>query len=69
MKATFTLTVDIDPEALELEARRRGLSLERARESVLCDLECRLFDAVRFRNCVERVGCEMQPPSTGEVRR
>jgi hypothetical protein len=56
MRAVFLVSVDLDPDALELEARRAGLDLYRARQAVLCDLECRLHDSVRHRNAVERVG-------------
>lgn len=61
LNATFTVTVQIDDAALALEAKRRGYTLERAREAILSDVECRLVDSIRNRDCVARVGSEMQP--------
>jgi hypothetical protein len=59
MRTTFTVTIDVDEDAIQLEGKRAGLDLDRAREAVRCDLECRLHDAVRYRNGVERVGVRL----------
>lgn len=55
MKVTFAIEVEIDGAALELEAKRAGLSLERAQQSLLNDIECRLHDSIQYRNAVEKV--------------
>ena len=48
--------IHFDAGAIELEAKRPGLTLEQAREAVFSDRECRLHDAMRHRHAVERVG-------------
>jgi hypothetical protein len=55
-EAHFTVSVRFDEAAMEHEAKRRGRSLESAVREVLGDIECRLFDSVRHRDGVERVG-------------
>jgi hypothetical protein len=59
MRARFEILVTLDPAQVELEGKRAGLALERARESVLADIENRLHDAIRFRDGVQRVGVNL----------
>jgi hypothetical protein len=66
MKAEFLVRIDIDSAALELEAKRRGLTLTRALESILADAEGRLSDSLRFRPAIARVGVE-QLTQAGKV--
>ena len=60
MRAEFVIAFDIDSAVLELEAKRRGLTLPRALESFLSECENRLIDAVRFRDGVTRVGSNVR---------
>ena len=59
MTVRFEVAVRLDEEQIERQGRRLGLSLARARETVLADLECRLFDGVRHLDGVARVGVEL----------
>jgi hypothetical protein len=65
VKATITIDIDIDAEALALEAKRHGLSLERATAAVIADCENRLFDSIRFRDGVARVGSRVHTTPGG----
>jgi hypothetical protein len=56
MKATFLVRIRFDAAAIELEARKLGLSLDQAQQAILSDCENRLHDAVRYRQGVERIG-------------
>jgi hypothetical protein len=56
MRVTFSIDIDLDTEAITREGQRHGYSLERAREAVLADIECRLSDVCRWRDGVQRVG-------------
>ena len=56
VKHIFEVAIVLDDEQIAQEGARRGLTLERARECVLADVECRLFDIVRHRDGVARVG-------------
>lgn len=56
MKASFHIQIDIDPDELEREARRHGRSTAQALADVVGDCECRLFDSIRYRDAVSRVG-------------
>ena len=49
----------LDEEQIARQGRRLGLSLVRAREVILADIECRLFDGVRTLDGVARVGVEL----------
>jgi hypothetical protein len=70
MRAIFTIDVEFNSVALELEAKRCGFpSVERALEAVLTDCECRLHDAVRHRNGVERVGSTVHRLNSPELTR
>jgi len=44
VKAHFIVDIETDSAAIEREGKRHGYSLERAREAILADLECRLHD-------------------------
>ena len=48
------LVIDLDTDAIELTAARRGRNVEQARAEVLADCENRLHDNVRHRDGVER---------------
>lgn len=61
MTVRFEVAVALDPVEIEHQAKRQGLSLERAHETVLADVETRLFDSVRFRDGVARVGVTLHP--------
>jgi hypothetical protein len=62
MTARFIVNIELDGDVVALEAKRAGLDLDRAREAVRCDLECRLHDAVQYRNGVSRVGVNVYRP-------
>ena len=59
MKVAFEVAVLLDELQIEREGKRYGFSLDRARESVLSDIECRLFDSIRHRDAVARVGVSL----------
>lgn len=59
MRITFTVEVDIDASVFGREGQRHGLSLQRSRDSFVADLECRLNDAVRWRDGVDAVGVRL----------
>lgn len=56
VKSTYTVTVEIDDAIIELESKRLGRPFSEAAESLIADCECRLSDAVRWRDGVQRVG-------------
>lgn len=66
--ATFTVTVELDPAAIELEGKRRGRPFDVTQQEVIGDLECRIHDAIRHRNSVTRVGVVVEEQLTGAVR-
>lgn len=66
---TFTVRVRLDAEAIAREGQRAGMSLERAREAVLADVECRLSDVCRWRDGIERVGVTVDSPVQEESER
>lgn len=59
MTARFEIVVLLDAAQIETEGKRHGMTRERAQEAVLADLENRLWDAVRFRDGVARVGVSL----------
>jgi hypothetical protein len=67
MVIRFMVEIQLDPAVIELEGKRRGYSLERARDTVIADVENRLSDGPRHRDGVDRVGVvllkapELQP--------
>lgn len=56
MKTTFVITTDLDAGVIELEARRRGRDFSTTLQEIVGDLECKLSDAVRWRDGVVSVG-------------
>ena len=56
MDARFEVLVTLDEAEIEREGKRRGFTLERAHETVIADVECRLHDSIQYRDGVERVG-------------
>jgi len=62
MKVIFTVEIETDDDVVAREGARAGYSLERAREAMLSDLECRLVDSARWRDGVARVGVELVSP-------
>ena len=66
MRHVFEVAIVLDEDQVAQEGARRGLTLERARESVLADCEGRLFDILRHRDGVTRVGVTLhEQPVTG----
>ena len=63
MKVQFVVEVEIDPTVVEREGKRYGLTLQRATDSVVSDLECRLNDTVRHRDGVIGVRVQLRNPS------
>ncbi len=59
MKATFVITLDVDEDLVALDAKRYGRSSERILAEVLADVEGRLVDSIRHRDCVGRVGSQL----------
>jgi len=51
----FLVTVTLDAGAIELEAARRCRPLDVVTRELLGDVECRLYDAVRYRDGVDSV--------------
>ena len=49
------ISVDVDEGLVALDARRRNVEPARALEEVTADIECRLFDSVRWRDAVTGV--------------
>jgi hypothetical protein len=64
MTVRFEVSILLDEEQVALEGARRGLSLDRAREAVLADCECRLFDIIRHRDGVARAGVTLTTETT-----
>ena len=60
----FEVAIVLDDEQIALEGARLGFTLERAKESVLADCEGRLFDILRHRQGVQRVGVTMLSDTT-----
>jgi hypothetical protein len=54
-EVAFTVQVQLDTAAIEREAARLGLPLERARAAVIADAECRLHDVLRWRDGLQSV--------------
>jgi len=67
VKATFEVTVILDPSEIERAAKRAGMPLARATEAIVADVECRLSDGVRFLDAVRRVGVRYCEPPAGAV--
>jgi len=61
----FIVTVQVDQAAIEYEAKRRGRPLPVARNEVIADLECLLFDSIRHRDGVDRVGVTIVQDTAG----
>jgi len=59
MKATFIVNLDIDEGVIHLDAKRSHRSPEGVLADLLGDCECRLVDAVRWRDGVARIGSEL----------
>ena len=59
MKATFIVNLSIDEGAIELDAKRYNRFPERILAELLGDCECRLVDAIRWRDGVVRVGSKL----------
>jgi len=56
MRFTFTVTVDLDETTVASLAARQHRPSGDVVAEIASDVECRLSDAVRFRDAVERVG-------------
>ena len=67
-KAQFIVTVEFDEAAIEHESARRNRTIDAIRAEVLADVECRLFDSIRHRDAVERVGVELVEPRASEAQ-
>jgi hypothetical protein len=55
MELEFLVTIAVNDGALERDAQRRQRPIEAAITEAIVDLECRLHDAVRYRDGVERI--------------
>ena len=60
----FVVNVTIDPAELERKGKRHGFSLERANSTLLADIECTLFDVLRYKAGVANVGVTVVEPKT-----
>ena len=56
MRITFSVDVELDEAEVIREGQRHGFTLQRVLKSIVADLECRIDDAIRWRNSVDRVG-------------
>ena len=63
--ARFEVLVTLDEAEIEREGKRRGFTLERAHDTVIADVENTLFDVLRYKSGVGRVGVTLlsHPPS------
>lgn len=56
MRFQIVVSVDLDEGLIALDARRFGRPVDAELTRVVDELECRLHDAVRWRDAVTRVG-------------
>jgi len=59
MDARFEVVVALDAEEIAREGARRGFTKQRAHESLLADVENTLFDVLRHKSGVARVGVQL----------
>jgi len=60
MKADITLTVTLDDHVLISEALRRGRPPASIAREIIGDVECRVVDAVRWRDGVDHVASRVE---------
>jgi hypothetical protein len=61
MRASFVISVDLDPVAVEREGKRAGFTtLDRTIAAIVSDCENRMVDSIRFRDGVVRVGSDVK---------
>ena len=56
MTVAFQVNVTLDSAEIECEGKRLGFTLEHAHETVIADVENTLFDGLRHKSGVARVG-------------
>ena len=65
----FVVTVQLDEAAIEREGKRYGLTLDRARQAIVADIEGRLSDEARWRDGVVSVNVSIIESTAIEVSR
>lgn len=58
MTAGFTVVVTLDEDVVAFESKRRGRDFRTTLAEILGDVECRLVDAIRWRDAVTNVAVE-----------
>jgi len=59
MTLTFIVSIDINADFLELDARRHRKPVEAMTAALVADCEDRIDGALRYRDSVSRVGIEL----------